>query len=152
MWGGEEERKGSEMLERITGALAGPGSVDQHFLRDLWGPVGWTVFAYREERPNTAQLHFYRMLCGKTPLTHTLAWQLGLSCGPWGSAAPLHHQSNDLKGQPPQQEQATPTSCTALWEMKFSRSLWCTLATKSCKTATFEKSNHREGSETTKEG
>lgn len=69
--------------------------------------------AEQEERANTAQLHFYRMLCGKTPLTHTSAWQHGLSSGPGGWAALACDHCNDLKGQAPQQAQATPAGCTA---------------------------------------
>lgn len=69
--------------------------------------------AEQEERANTAQLHFYRMLCGKTPLTHTSAWQHGLSSGPGGRAALPRDHGNDLKGQTPQQAQATAADCTA---------------------------------------
>lgn len=68
--------------------------------------------AEQEERANTAQLHFYRMLCGKTPLTHTSGWQHGLSYGPGGSAALACDHCNDLKGQSPQQAQATPAGWT----------------------------------------
>lgn len=75
--------------------------------------------AQQDERANTAQLHFYRMLCGKTPLTHTSAWQLGLSYGPGGSTSLSHDHCNDLKGQLLQQAEATPTSWTALWKMQF---------------------------------
>lgn len=59
------------------------------------------------------------MLCGKTPLTHTSAWQLGLSYGPGGSAGLSRDHCNDLKGQPPQQALATPTGWTALWETQL---------------------------------
>lgn len=69
------------------------------------------------------------MLCGKTPLTHTLAWQLGLSYGPGGSTGLSHDHCNDLKGQLPQQAEATPTSWTALWKMQFGslHNMWCIL-------------------------
>lgn len=52
----------------------------------------------QEERANTAQLHFYRMLCGKTPLTHTSVWQLGLSYGPGASAGLSRDSRSNLKG------------------------------------------------------
>lgn len=71
--------------------------------------------AEQEERANTAQLHFYRMLCGKTPLTHTSAWQLTLSYDPGGSTGLSHDHCNDLKGQPPQQARPTPTGWAALF-------------------------------------
>lgn len=64
------------------------------------------------------QLDFYRMLCGKTPLTHTSAWQLGLSYGPGGSAGLSHDHCIDLKGQLTQQAQATPATLTAVWKME----------------------------------
>lgn len=66
------------------------------------------------------------MLCGKTPLTHTSAWQLRLSYSPWGCTGLSHGHCNDLKGQTPQQSQATPTGWTALWEMEFG-SLYCVM-------------------------
>lgn len=94
---------GGAGARRITGA---PAQLCGSALFKRSSGACW-LNAEQEERANTAQLHFYRMLCGKTPLTHTSGWQHGLSYGPGGSAAPACDHCNDLKGQSPQQAQAT---------------------------------------------